>query len=713
MDKKYEKRKALIYELISSKEYRPMKTKEIAALLQIPKSQKVDLQMILDDLMNEGKIGYNKKGQYKKKKLRTMPRNFHKTGTFIGNPRGFGFVEIEGEEEDLFIPEEEVHGALHMDKVQVQILPQKQGRRREASVTKILDHGIKELVGTYDKKKNNRYGFVIADNAKFTKDIFIPIEHELKANAGDKVVVALTSYGGIRQNPQGRIKEVIGTEGAPGTDVMSVAKGYGLPMEFPEKVLKQANRIPETLNEGDFYGRRDLRDWMIVTIDGEDAKDLDDGVSLTKEGDKYRLGVHIADVTNYVQGHSALDREALKRGTSVYLVDRVIPMLPQRLSNGICSLNAGEDRLTLSCIMDFDKNGNIVSHEIVESVINVKRRMSYTNVKKILVDEDPELLEEYKDFVPMFQEMQKLSALIRGRRMERGAIDFDFPESKVILDENGHPVDIYPYEQNVATRMIEDFMLSANETVAKEFCLAKIPFVYRTHENPDPEKIENVLSMVHSQGIKAQKAGQDITPKEVQNALKEIEGTPSEMLFSRLFLRSMKQARYTTECTGHFGLAAKYYCHFTSPIRRYPDLQIHRIIKDTLRSRKNEAKKAYYEEFLDQVAEQSSTLERRAEEVERETVKMKKAEYMADHLGETYTGIISGVTGWGIYVELPNSVEGMVHLASMQDDYYIYDEEKHQVVGEAKKKVYSLGDEVTIRVYEVDKELHTIDFRMF
>lgn len=712
MDKKYEKRKALIYELISAKEYRPMKTKEIAALLQLPKSQRVDLQMILDDLMNEGKIGYNKKGQYKKKKLRTLPRNFHKTGTFIGNPRGFGFVEIEGEEEDLFIPEEEVHGALHMDKVQVQILPQKRGQRKEASVTKILDHGIKELVGTYDKKKQNRYGFVIADNPKFTKDIFIPIEHELKANAGDKVVVTLTSYGGVRQNPQGRIKEIIGAEGAPGTDVMSVAKSYELPMDFPDKVLKQANRIPEYLNEGDFYGRRDLRDWVIVTIDGEDAKDLDDGVSLTMEGDIYRLGVHIADVTNYVQDHSALDREALKRGTSVYLVDRVIPMLPKRLSNGICSLNAGEDRLTLSCIMDIDKQGNVVHHEIAETVINVNRRMSYTNVKKILADQDEALIEEYKEYVPMFEKMAELSAIIRKRRSDRGAIDFDFPESKVILDEQGHPIDIYPYEQNIATRMIEDFMLSANETVAKEFCLAELPFVYRTHDNPDPEKIEHVLTLIHSQGIKAQKAGQDITPKEVQDALKEIEGTPSEKLFSRLFLRSMKQARYTTECTGHFGLSAKYYCHFTSPIRRYPDLQIHRIIKDTLRKRMNEAKKAYYEEILPQVAEQSSMMERRAEEVERETVKMKKAEYMGDHIGEKFTGVISGVTGWGIYVELPNSVEGMVHLSSMQDDYYIFDEENYQVVGESKKKVYSLGDEVTIRVYSVDETLHTIDFRM-
>lgn len=712
MDKKYEKRKALIYELISAKEYRPMKTKEIAALLQIPKSGRVDLQKILDDLSNEGKIGLNKKGQYKKKKLRMQPRNFHKTGTFVGHPRGYGFVELEGEEEDLYVPESEVHGALHLDKVQVQLLPKKQGKRQEATVTKILDHGITELVGTYERKDKNRYGFVIADNPKFTKDIFIPIEHELKACSGDKVVVTLTSYGGIRQNPQGRIKEVLGAEGSPGTDIMSIAKEKGLPMEFPSKVLKQADRIPDELNEGDFYGRKDLRDWTIVTIDGEDAKDLDDGVSLTREGDLYRLGVHIADVTNYVQDHSALDREALKRGTSVYLVDRVIPMLPKRLSNGICSLNAGEDRLTLSCIMDFDKDGNIIHHEIAETVINVKRRMSYTNVKKILVDRDPELIDEYRELVPMFEDMQELSSIIRKKREGRGAINFDFPESKVKLDENGHPIEVYIYEQNVATRIIEDFMLSANETVAKEFCMKKIPFVYRVHEEPDSDKIEQVLALIHHQGYHTKKSGQNITPKEVQFALAEIEGSPSEPLFSRLFLRSMKQARYETTCIGHFGLAAKYYCHFTSPIRRYPDLQIHRIIKDTLRNRMNESKKVYYEEFLAQVAEHSSLMERRAEETERETIKLKKAEYMADHIGEIYEGVISGVTSWGIYVELPNSIEGMVHLSTLSDDYYEFDEAKYQVIGESKGKVYSLGDAVRIRVLDADINQRTIDFKL-
>lgn len=712
LNSKLEKRKELIYELISAKEYRPMRTKEIAALLQVPKSKRVELQQALDELTNEGKIGYNKKGQYKKKKIRVLPKNLYKTGTFIGNARGFGFVEIEEDEEDLFIPAEGVHGALHLDKVQVQVNPKKSGKRQEGAVVKILDHGITELVGTYRKKDKSNFGFVIPDNQKVLKDVFVPLEHMHGAKSGDKVVVTLTNYGNGKQNPQGRIKEVIGNENDPGTDIMSIAKGYGLPMEFPEKVIRQAERIAECLTEGDFYGREDLRDWDIITIDGEDAKDLDDGVSLTMEDGCYRLGVHIADVTNYVQDHSALDREALKRGTSVYLVDRVIPMLPKRLSNGICSLNEGEDRLALSCIMDFDQKGKIVSHKIAETVICVNRRMSYTNVKKILEDRDETLLAEYHELVPMIEQMKELSLLIRSRRKKRGAIDFDFPESKIRLDENGCPSEIYVYEQNVATRMIEDFMLSANETVAEEFCKAEIPFVYRTHENPDPEKIEHVLTLTRNLGIDAKKTKQEITPKEVQKALAQIEGEKSEPLISRLFLRSMKQARYTTECTGHFGLAAKYYCHFTSPIRRYPDLQIHRIIKDVLRGRMNDSKKAYYEEILDDVAMQSSAMERRAEEVERETIKLKKAEYMAQHIGETFTGVISGVTGWGLYVELPNSVEGLIHLSTLQDDYYVYDEEKYQVIGQATNKVYGLGDAVEVRVYAVDEMLHTIDFRM-
>ena len=448
----------------------------------------------------------------------------------------------------------------------------------------------------------------------------------------------------------------------------------------------------------------------MVTIDGEDAKDLDDAVSITKEGEFYRLGVHIADVSNYVQYNSALDREALKRGTSVYLVDRVIPMLPKKLSNGICSLNAGEDRLALSCLMDIDKKGNVIGHKIAETVIHVDRRMTYTNVKKILLHEDEEVTMEYAELAPMFFLMQELSGILRKKRGKRGAIDFDFPESKIKLDENGRPTEIYPYEQNVATEIIEDFMLLANETVAEEYYFRDIPFVYRTHDDPDPEKMEAVLTMIRGTGIRVKKAKQEIHPKEVQRILDEIEGMDCEPFFSRLLLRSMKQAKYTIDCSGHFGLAARYYCHFTSPIRRYPDLQIHRIIKETIHGRMTQEKKKHYADLLDAVANQSSTLERRAEEVERETVKMKKAEYMESHIGEVFEGTISGVMEWGLYVELPNTIEGLVHVNTLTDDYYIFDREHYSLTGESKKRQYIMGQKIKVRVENADIVTKTVDF---
>lgn len=520
----------------------------------------------------------------------------------------------------------------------------------------------------------------------------------------------MRDYGTRKRSPEGKIIQVLGSLDEKGIDVLSVAKSCGLPMEFPEKVLNQAERIRDSLNEGDFYGRLDLRDVTMVTIDGEDAKDLDDAVSLSKEGNLFHLGVHIADVSNYVQYNSALDREALKRGTSVYLVDRVIPMLPQKLSNGICSLNAGEDRLALSCLMDIDEKGKVVSHGIAETVIHVNERMTYTDVKKILQKEDEKVSERYKELLPMFFQMEELSALLRKRRKKRGAIDFDFPESKVELDENGKPVRIYPYEQNVATGIIEDFMLAANETVAQEYAQAELPFVYRTHENPDMEKMEPVLELVHRAGVKVKKSKEEIRPKEVQKILKELDGKESEAFFSRLILRSMKQAKYTTECTGHFGLAARYYCHFTSPIRRYPDLQIHRIIKENLRGKMTEAKIRHYQEILDEVARQSSAMERRAEEAERETIKMKKAEYMESQIGQVYEGIISGVTDWGFYVELENTVEGLVHVNSLTDDYYIYDNSRYTLTGEKKKKSFAIGQKVKVRVAQADAGERTVDF---
>ncbi len=718
------KRKKIVYEIMCCKEYQPMRAKELAVLLQIPAGKREELHKILDMLLEEGKISINKRGRYeavrssaakkeaeKKSVKAERKKGQYYTGTFISHPRGFGFLEIPEAEGDIFIPEESIGTALHGDTVQIVVKKDgKDGKRCEGEVVKVLERGTREVVGTY--QQCDGFGFVVTDNQRFLKDVFIPAGKSLTAEDGDKVLAEIKDHGNKRRSPEGKIIEILGKPGECGVDVLCVAKSYELPMEFPEKVAKQAERIKETLNEGDFYGREDLRDVVMVTIDGEDAKDLDDAVSLTKEEDLYHLGVHIADVSNYVQYNSALDKEALKRGTSVYLADRVIPMLPKKLSNGICSLNAGEDRLALSCLMDIDKKGRVVSHRIVESVIHVKERMSYTNVKKILLQEDEELAKRYEELLPMFFQMKELSELLRNRRKKRGAIDFDFPESKLVLDEKGKVVDIYSYEQNIATRLIEDFMLAANETVAEEYCMLGLPFVYRTHENPDMEKMETVLEMVHQAGIKVKKGKETISPKEVQKILKELEGKECEPFFARLILRSMKQAKYTVEDTGHFGLAAKYYCHFTSPIRRYPDLQIHRIIKETLRGKMTEAKIQHYKGILEEVARQSSAMERRAEEVERETIKMKKAEYMKQHIGEAFEGTVSGVTEWGFYVELDNTVEGLVHVNSLTDDYYTFDKDRYCLVGDMTGRAYRMGQRVKVWVENADENTKTVDFKI-
>ncbi len=636
------------------------------------------------------------------------------TGQFISNARGFGFVEVEGSDEDIFIPEEYVHGAFHTDTVEVELLPESGGLRREGRIRNILIRGIEEVVGTYQGEQN--FGFVIPDNNKLQNDIFIPIEFHGAAVTGDKVVVKITDYGDPikRKKPEGKVKEVIGNINDPGVDILSIVMGFGIPYEFPEKVINQANRCPEIVSEADMYGRQDLRDVTMVTIDGEDAKDLDDAVSLYIDDEGlYHLGVHIADVTNYVQESSALDREALKRGTSVYLVDRVIPMLPHRLSNGICSLNHGQDRLALSCLMTFDKNGKLLDHDICESVINVNERMSYTDVAKILEDEDEETIERYKDLIPMFRDMAELSHILRSKREKKGSIDFDFPESKIILDKDGNPTDIVPHERNTATRLIEDFMLAANQTVAEHFYYMQSPFVYRIHEQPDPDKISSLSAFVSNFGhhIKTRR-DEGVRPKELQKLLMSIQGTKEEAVISRMALRSMMQAKYSTECTGHFGLAFDYYCHFTSPIRRYPDLQIHRIIKDYLRGRMTEAKAGHYSEILDEVARHSSETERRAEEAERETEKLKKAQYMENHVGEIFEGLVSGVTQYGFFVELDNSCEGFVRAASMEDDFYVYDETALKLVGERYHKEYTIGQKVMIRVVGADRLTKTIDFKL-
>ena len=649
----------------------------------------------------------------KKKNIKSLEKmGVIKEGVFIGNPRGFGFVETGEDEEDIFIPADSVNTALHQDKVQVLLKKeQKSGKRREGVILEILERGTAEVVGTFQREGD--YGFVVCDNQKLSRDIYISARNSHGVRDGEKVVAQIIDYGTERRKPEGKITEVLGNIHAPGTDILAIVKSLNIPSEFPVRVMNQAMRVPDHVLDADWDGREDFTGLMTVTIDGEDAKDLDDAVSLTKEGNIYHLGVHIADVSNYVQGGSALDKEALKRGTSVYLADRVIPMLPERLSNGICSLNQGVDRLALSCLMDIDGQGNIVAHKITESVIRVDRRMSYEQVRSILEDGETETSREYREFVPMFFLMRELSQLLRSRRHHRGSIDFEFPESKIILNGAGRAIDVRPYEANCATEIIEDFMLMANETVAREYCKGEYPFVYRTHENPDPEKVEELLTLLHHQGIQVRKSREEITPKEIQEILESIQGLPNETMISRLTLRTMKQAKYTTECSGHFGLAARYYCHFTSPIRRYPDLQIHRIIRDNLRGRlQREGKTEHYREILEEVARQSSVCERRAQEAERESDKLKKAEYMSYHLGEEFDGIISGVTGYGLYVELSNTVEGLVHVTSLRDDYYEFDQEAYELRGQLTKKIYHLGQKVRVRVADADAMKRTVDFTL-
>ena len=704
MDAKYEQRKKMIYDFMCDDMYVPMKIKELAIVLGVKKDQRPQLEQILNELMMEGRIVCSKRGKFSKSEEKKI------TGTFQAHPKGFGFVSVEGEKEDIFISESETNGAMHMDTVEISVSPAVTGRRREGKVLHVLERGMKQVVCTYQLNKN--FGFAVPGNPKFGSDIFIPLERSKGAVNGHKVVVEITQYGKKGKNPEGKVVEILGHINDPGVDILSIVRAYGLPVEFDPKVMTQVEHVAKPVSEADMAGRKDLRDWQMVTIDGEDAKDLDDAVSLTMDHENYILGVHIADVSNYVQEHSALDTEALKRGTSVYLVDRVIPMLPHALSNGICSLNQGEERLALSCIMTVNPKGEIIDHTITESVICVDRRMTYTNVKKILADHDPEVMAEYEPLVPMFEKMAELAAILRKKRMKRGSIDFDFPETKVILDKNGNPVDIRPYDRNVATKLIEDFMLAANETVAAEYYWRELPFVYRTHEQPNSEKIQKLSTFINNFGYSLHIGSDEVHPKELQKLLEKIDGTSEEPLISRLTLRSMKQARYTVENTGHFGLAADCYCHFTSPIRRYPDLQIHRIIKDSLRGRLGEKRIGHYTQILPEVAKHASEMERRADEAERETIKLKKVQYMENHIGETFAGVISGVAEYGFFVELENTVEGLVRVTSLTDDFYQYYEEAYELVGEATNRRFKLGQQVRVTVDNCDRIMRTIDFTL-
>ncbi|WP_078431643.1 ribonuclease R [Metabacillus halosaccharovorans] len=634
-------------------------------------------------------------------------------GKLIGHAKGFAFVDPEDTSlDDIFIPPTELKTAMHGDIVLVRVSPKTGGTRQEGTIIRIIERGVKEVVGTYTESKN--FGFVIPDDKKIANDIYIPKQASNGAVEGHKVVVKLTTYPEGRMSAEGEIIEILGHKNDPGVDILSIIHKHGLPGPFPVEALEQANDVPETIKEEDLKDRRDLRNETIVTIDGADAKDLDDAVTVKKlENGNYKLGVHIADVSHYVTEQSPIDREASDRGTSVYLVDRVIPMIPHRLSNGICSLNPKVDRLTLSCEMEVDETGTVVNHEIFQSVIKTTERMTYTDVNKILEDRDEQLLTKYEQLVPMFELMGELAQVLRTKRMTRGAIDFDFKEAKVLVDKEGTPTEVVLRERSVAERLIEEFMLLANETVAEHFHWMNVPFIYRIHEDPNAEKLQRFLEFITNFGYTVKGAGNDIHPRALQNILEEVAGTPEETVISTVMLRSMKQAKYDPESLGHFGLATEYYTHFTSPIRRYPDLIVHRLIRTYLIEGKvDEETRSSWAESLPVIAEHSSNMERRAVEAERETDELKKAEYMLDKIGEEYDGIISSVTNFGMFVELPNTIEGLVHVSYLTDDYYRYDERHYAMIGERTGTVYRIGDEITVRVVNVNKDERSIDFEI-
>ncbi len=706
----FDTRKEMLLSFFESPDYSPMKFRELAGFLQVPKSERDELSVILNELISEGKVEVSPSGRFSK-----LGANI-KTGVFQGTAKGFGFVAIEGEE-DVFIAPTEVFTARDKDTVEIAIIGEKGGKsghRREGRVLRIIERGQNNLVGIYTRNKLG--GYVEPDSQRFGSRINILQGFDKKAVTGHKVVVEITDFGDGYSNAEGKIVEILGHIDDPGVDIISVIRGNGIQVDFPAEVKKEVENIPMSVSEKETFGRHDFRDVLTVTIDGEDTKDIDDAVSIERLENGFRLGVHIADVTHYVKENSPLDKEALSRGTSVYLVDRVIPMLPHELSNGICSLNAGVDRLALSCVMDIDKSGVVVAHEICESLIHVDRRMCYSKVFEIIENakngsgNEAEVAEYGDKYVTMFTDMLELSDIIRNKREKRGSLDFDFPETEIKLDEEGYPLSIAPFNRNRAHMIIEDFMLAANETVAEEYYWLEAPFVYRTHEEPDGDRIKKLSVFIKNFGYNIHFSNDEIHPKEIQKLLATIHGSDEEMLISRLALRSMKQAKYTTECDGHFGLAAKYYCHFTSPIRRYPDLQIHRIIKENLNSGLSESRLAHYKTILPEVCAQSSRLERRADEAERETEKLKKAQYMLQFVGDTFEGVVSGVTNYGIYVELPNTVEGMIRLADLKDDYYEYDEQHYRVVGERHGKEFRLGMHVQVVVAGVDRIIHTIDF---
>ena len=699
-------RKERILAYMESEGYVPIKRRDMRAMLSVPQEDREKFESLINELIAEGRVFETKKGKLASPKDLQMA-----TGTFIGHARGFGFVTPDAGGEDIFIPASETMGAMRKDRVLYKMLHKaEKGKKADGVIVRILERGQQRIVGTFEAGSKG-YGFVVADDKKIAKDIFISRENTKGAVTGHKVVVEITDYGEDRRNPEGKVIEILGHINDPGVDILSVIRRYELAVEFPEEVYAEIEHLGTEVAEADKKGREDLRDLLTITIDGADAKDLDDAVSLKRLGNgNFELGVHIADVSHYVRENTALDKEAYARGTSVYLVDRVIPMLPHKLSNGICSLNPHVDRLALSCLMEVNGRGEVVSHRILESVINSDYRMTYTAVREILEDGTPALLEQYAEILPMLEDMEELRQILGEKRRKRGSVNFDLPESKIILDENGKPIDIKPYEKSIATNMIEEFMLVCNETIAENSFWQEMPFMYRSHQEPDEDKLEKMEQFLRGFGYYLRKKDGEIHPRELQKVLQKAEETDEERIITRMVLRSMMQARYTAENGGHFGLAAKYYCHFTSPIRRYPDLEIHRMIKKMLHGELDEKASVYYRRKMPDWAKHCSKQERVAEDAERDTDALKKVEFMEDKVGQIYEGIISGVTNWGIYVELPNTIEGMVALSQMDDDYYEFDEKKMLVFGKRTKKSYRLGDKVVVSVAKVDRMMGTIDF---
>ena len=694
--------------LINDPAYTPLKKEELALIFDIHPTEMPMFYNFLEELEEDGYIGKTKKG-----KIASPKSMGYFVGKFVAHRKGFGFVESDEEyTQDLFIPAADVNGAMHNDRVVAEITkPATDERRAEGAIIKVLEREITKVVGEF--QSNKTFGFVIADEKKFNQDIYIPKKYFSGAKDGDKVVVQITVWPQAGRKPEGKIIEVLGPKGEKEVEILSIIRAHGLPEEFPKKVLEEAQKVAVPISQEEIDRRLDIRDLNIFTIDGEDAKDLDDAISIERlSNGNFKLGVHIADVTHYVHEKSKLDKEALKRATSVYLVDTVIPMLPKTLSNGVCSLNPHEDKLTLSVFMEIDRNGNVKQYDIKETIINSKARMTYTEVSDILENDDEELKAKYSHVAEDFKTAEVLAKILMERRSRRGAIDFDFPEAKIILTPEGKVSDIKEYERRISNRIIEEFMLITNETVAEHYFWLNIPFVYRIHETPSPEKMQELGKFVSTFGYTIKGDLEEVHPKALQSIISAIKGKREEEAISTIMLRSLKQARYSPECSGHFGLAAQYYSHFTSPIRRYPDLQIHRIMKEHLNNKINKKRQEQLVNIVDYASTQSSERERAADLAERDVKDYYKAVYMEDKVGEEFDGVVSSVTSFGMFIELTNTVEGLSRLANMGDDYYIYDEMTYTIIGERTRKTYRIGDPVRIKVANVNVDLREIDFKI-